>query len=368
MPRGKNKGIHINYRKDRNCWEIREFNQGNRKRHATGFSSRKDAEERLAEIILEKSNPIKNEQEITLGELLAYYVKEHVPTLSRPDTALKAIERLAPFWGNLKLEDIRTSKSKEYVEYRKKEFNSWQKNGGYKTKRTLTDQTVRREIEQLQAAINYAYKDNIITINPYVWKPQKSKAKTLWLTNSEAAALLRTAKNYPRVRDYLPLFILIGLHTGARSEAILNLTWTDINFETNRIDFSTNNKHNKRGANIPIPRQLRHVLIRHRKRGVETGHVIHRDQQPIKSVKTSWASVCKEAGLEEVTPHTMRHTAASWRMQQGVPPALIAKYLGHTTSQMVENTYGHLAPDHLENVANFKNTAPNTAPKLKKAS
>ena len=49
MPRGKNKGIHIKYRDEpkRKCWEVVEYIRGKLKRHATGFSSREDAEENL---------------------------------------------------------------------------------------------------------------------------------------------------------------------------------------------------------------------------------------------------------------------------------------------------------------------------------
>lgn len=53
MPKTNN-GIHIHYRKDRKCWEIREFVNGKRKRHATGLSSREAAEEKLAEVIVQK--------------------------------------------------------------------------------------------------------------------------------------------------------------------------------------------------------------------------------------------------------------------------------------------------------------------------
>ena len=47
------------------------------------------------------------------------------------------------------------------------------------------------------------------------------------LTEREAAALLRTALREPRVRLHLPLFILIGLYTGSRKEAILTLRWLE---------------------------------------------------------------------------------------------------------------------------------------------
>lgn len=352
MPRGKNKGAHVKFRKDRQCWEVVEYTFGKRKRHATGYGSRADAEEKLAEIILRRNAPQKNEQHITLGEIMAYYITEHVPTLPDASTVIKCFDRLIPFWGDLKLDDIRQSKSLEYLEVRKKEFKDWQKKNWKTFERELKPETVKREIEQLQAAIGHAYHRNIISICPYVWRPKGGNARTRWLSKKEAPLLLNEARKYERARDYLPIFILIGLHTGARSKAIFKLRWADIDFASNRIDFTRSYRSsNKKGAVIPIPRRLRGHLLRHRKRGVEMGYVVHIDQKPIKSVKKSFAEICRRAGLEGVTPNTLRHTAASWRIQSGQSSSKVARFLGHSTSQMVETTYGHMATNHLEDVA-----------------
>lgn len=98
---------------------------------------------------------------------------------------------------------------------------------------------------------------------------------------------------------------------------------------------------------MPISKKLLGHLKRHRKYGIETGYVIHINQKRIKSVKTSFKSACIQTGLENVTPHILRHTAISWRMQRRVPSYEIAKLVGHSSPQMIEQVYGHLSPDHL---------------------
>jgi len=347
MPK-KNKGIHIQYRKDRNCWEIREFIGGKRKRHATGFSCRQNAEEKLAEILIQKTTIRKTS---SIGQVLTYYTKEHVPTISRPDVALANLERIIPFWANMKLEDICKSKSLEYYEYRKREYIQWQKMYGQSGDKILSKASVRRELEQLQAAVTFAYKHSVIESNPFIWKPEKSKSRTRWLTRKEAATLIRAARQSEQARDYLPLFILIGIYTGARMTAILKLRWTDVDLENGIIDFTRNDlSEKKKGAKTRIPPRLLWRLRAHKTRGVEIGYVLHINQAPIKNPKKSFKTACKKAELEDVTIHTLRHTCASWLIQKNVSPAKIAKHLGHTSPRMIEQTYGHLSETHLEEI------------------
>ena len=52
----------------------------------------------------------------------------------------------------------------------------------------------------------------------------------------------------------------------------------------------------------------------------------------------------------DVTPHTLRHTAATWLMQNGVPIWEAAGFLG-MSPEMLARVYGHHHPDHLRNAA-----------------
>ena len=349
MPR-KNKGAHIKFRKDRDCWEVVEYISGQIKRHATGFGRRDHAEEKLAEIIFLRSNPIKNQDDGFIGNLIAYYAKEHVPILSRPDVALANMERLIPFWSEIKLSEIRQSVCFEYYDYRKLETERWQKKYGRPIKE-LSKSSVRRELEQLQAIINFSHKNNITTINPFVYKFEKSRPRDRWMTRKEVAGLLWEARKIEQARDYLPLFVLLGIYTGQRMGVILKLKWADVDLNLRIIDFTKYDKSKtKRSAKVRIHRKLLGHLNRAKKRGLELGYVIHRDQNPIKSPKKSFKNACRRAGLVDVTINTMRHTAASWLMQKNVSSPKIAKHLGHSNARMVESTYGHLSADYMDEV------------------
>ena len=82
------------------------------------------------------------------------------------------------------------------------------------------------------------------------------------------------------------------------------------------------------------------------RRGVVTSHFVEWQGTPVKSVKTGFRHAVKLAGLwGKVTPHTLRHTAATWLMQRGVPIWQAAGYLG-MSAEMIERTYGHHHPDY----------------------
>jgi integrase len=65
-------------------------------------------------------------------------------------------------------------------------------------------------------------------------------------------------------------------------------------------------------------------------------------------VKPGLCGPYKDVGLEGVvTPHTLRHTAATWLMQAGVDMWTAAGYLGMTVKTL-ERVYGHHHPGHME--------------------
>ena len=82
-----------------------------------------------------------------------------------------------------------------------------------------------------------------------------------------------------------------------------------------------------------------------------TSHFVEWHGAPVKSVKTGFKHAVKLAGLwGKVTPHTLRHTAATWLMQRGVPIWQAAGYLGMSAA-MIERTYGHHHPDYMRAAA-----------------
>jgi integrase len=56
--------------------------------------------------------------------------------------------------------------------------------------------------------------------------------------------------------------------------------------------------------------------------------------------------VLKRIGAPDASFHTLRHTAASWMVQQGVDLYAVGQVLGHKTPRMTQR-YAHLSPDYM---------------------
>jgi integrase len=164
----------------------------------------------------------------------------------------------------------------------------------------------------LRAAINLAHRNGRLTWPVALELPERPEPKERWLSRKEAAAIIRAART-PQARLYLPHFILIGLYTGRRKEAILSLRWPQVNLEARTINFDIGGRKrtNKKRGIIPIPPRLLPHLHRLRKRGTDLGYVLHINGERIKDIKKGFAAACDRAGIADVTPHTLKHTAAS---------------------------------------------------------
>jgi hypothetical protein len=78
----------------------------------------------------------------------------------------------------------------------------------------------------------------------------------------------------------------------------------------------------------------------------ELGFVISENGERLRDVKRGFASACRRAGLDGVSPHVLRHTCATWLMQRGVPMWEAAGFLG-ISRETPERVYGHYPPEYL---------------------
>lgn len=351
MPR-RNRGPRLVKLPHRDAYYIRWVEAGRSRERSTGTTDLREAETALADFLAARHRAgggPRDPSEFPVVDALILYGEEHAPATASPARVAYAIEALTDFWSGRVLGDISSATCRAYVEHRRKPTVRHPK---HKTAKARTDGTIRRELGVLRAAVNYALRHGRLTRPVTVWLPPPPEGRDRWLTRTEAAALMRAARRDKRTRLHLPLFVLVGLYTGARKEAILSLRWPQVDLDRRVIDFNTPGRRRtaKGRPIIPIPRRLFTFLSRARLRGGEMGYVVNRHGKPVGDVKRAFGSSASRAGLAGVTPHTLRHTAGTWMAQRGVPLFEIAGYLGHSHARTTE-LYAHHHPDYLRRAA-----------------
>jgi len=204
------------------------------------------------------------------------------------------------------------------------------------------DGTIWTEMGLLRNVLSWAVKQGMIDRAPHIERPSKPAPKDRHLTRAEVEKLL-DAPAEPHVR----LAILLMLTTAARVAAVLELTWDRVDLMRGQIDYRTPGATTRKGrAVVPINATLRAALMVARGAAL-SDHVVEWAGKPVASIKRGFARTVSEAGLRDVTPHTLRHTAAVHMAEGGVPMPVIAQYLGHSDSRITEAVYARYSPEHL---------------------
>lgn len=309
---------------------------GKPQRLSTGTRDRGQAERIQARVILSGAAP---GAALTVAEILRAYIDERGPTLAAGKDRLRyPCERIIEFFGAASIGDLTRTKIAAYQAHRREAG--------------ISDGTIHNELTALKAALNHARKDGRIDTVPHIDLPRRPGPRERWLTRDEAHALIGAC-----VTPHIKLFIEIALNTGARSGAILDLTWGQVDLERRLIEFNLPGRRQtaKRRAAVPINDRLLGIMKSARrlavaaadkKTNVKTLAVIVFRGKGVRSIKKAFARAAARAGLGDVTPHTLRHTAATWMAQAGVDLWAVGGVLGHASPQTTAR-YAKHHPDYL---------------------
>ena len=347
MPQ-KRKPPRLYLRQDgpRKSWVIRDGSTNIRT--GCGESETAEAERQLHQYLAEKFQPKRGgrSDEVTIGDVIIVYLDEKAGSTARPKETESALGRLNDFFGAMKVADIRGKTCRAYVEHRGN-------TGG-----------ARRDLEVLRAATNYYHAEHTLDMLPKISLPEKSPPRERWLTRKEVADMIRAARRLKQCGHIIRL-LLIGVYTGTRLSAMLGLQWMPntsggwVDLERGIIHRKAQGErvaHNKRKTPVRIPPRLltflRYWQEADRKRITTTLNVIHYYGDKVIKPHKAFRKVRGEAGLgEDVTPHTLRHTRATWLASAGVDVQEAASSLGLTVDEF-ERTYLHNDPQFQQNAAN----------------
>jgi integrase len=257
-----------------------------------------------------------------LGAIMAAYLveRETRPSIASMREAWKAA---TAFWSAYRPDQITRQLCREYAARR--------------ASQGVKPGTIIKELGTIRSAVNWADKRNGAVFE----MPPAPPPRQRWITKEEAKALIDAATDL-----HVKLFIRLAIATAGRAQAILDLTWDRVDFERGLIALESDRRNGKRRATVPMPNTIRPLLMEAHKFRIGA-HVVEYGGKPVQSVRRAFATAARAAGLSDVTPHTLRHSVASWMACDGVAMAIIAEYLGHSDPAITARVYAKLSPQFM---------------------
>ena len=145
--------------------------------------------------------------------------------------------------------------------------------------------------------------------------------------------------------------IRLLLLTGCRRSEITGLAWSEV--QEDRLVLADS----KTGPRtVPLGSRARDILDRQPRAGSAYVFPSPRDPARPRADLALWYRARREAGIEDVRLHDLRHTMASHAVMNGVPVPVVSRLLGHASVQMTLR-YAHLADRDIEAAAERVGTA-----------
>lgn len=328
-----------------------------------GFTTKRDAKLFLATVDVGKAkgqyiDPTEGRQAVrTFGER---WKSGHLATLkpssrNTMETAWRV--HVEPAWGDRQVASIRPSEVSAWIGklIAGDELNK---------RKPLSAQTVRRASFVLSLALDYALNDGSIATNPARGHrlPAKTRKPTVYLTHQQAE-LLATSSTEP---DLIRFLAYTGLRWGevsALQVRHLDLKKGRMRIESNAVmvkgEIKLGTPKTGEARTVAIPAFLQLPLRRAIKGRPDSAFVFGTDLDPIPRphAQYSWfsraviAAMSADSTFPRVTPHDLRHTAASLAVSAGANVKAVQRMLGHTSAAMTLDVYADLFDDDLDGVA-----------------
>ena len=211
-------------------------------------------------------------------------------------------------------------------------------------KRVLSNRILALLHKMFNLSIQWRWRtDNPVT---GIKKYQEHK-RTRWLQEDELKRFVTTLEIYPN--QIVAHIIRLLLLTGARKHEVLGATWDQFDLEKGVWTKMAHTTKQKKMEHTPLSAAALSILQeikKERKNGSPFLFPGKVDGAPLQNIKKSWATIVKQANLEDFRMHDLRHTYASHLVSSGLSLSIVGKLLGHTQVSTTQR-YAHLADESL---------------------
>ena len=240
--------------------------------------------------------------------------------------ALDQIKWVDPYLGKLYLDEI----NREVID----------KITQTKVKTGVKPATVNKMLEVVRVILNTALHEwEWIDRVPRVRLLKTQNARIRWITKAEASRLLGS------LPEHLRYMVAFSLATGLRRNNVTGLEWSQVDL-TRQVAW-IHGDQSKSGRPIGVPLNSEAIAVLREQLGKHSVYCFTYRGKKVTQVNTkAWRKGLEKAGITIFRWHDLRHTWASWHVQNGTPIYVLQELGGWSEIKMVQR-YAHLAPEHL---------------------
>lgn len=164
-----------------------------------------------------------------------------------------------------------------------------------------------------------------------------------WLTFEEVQRLLKELPYH--LRDMM----IFTLATGLRDSNVTGLQWKDVDMQRQHAFVSAEASKTKKAIAVPLNGDA--MVVLKRRWGQHKTHVFtFRDKPVVRCNNPAWRKALVRAGIKDFRWHDLRHTWASWHVQNGTSLHELQILGGWASYEMVLR-YAHLSSRQLQAAA-----------------
>ena len=223
--------------------------------------------------------------------------------------------------------------------------------------------TINVELALLSRVFSMAVDNQLVEFNPCkrVRRLRASQGRERSLTREEEARLMS------KLYGWAVSLVVLAVGTGMRLGELCQLEWSRVDFERGLI-LVTNTKSG-RDRQVPMSAAVRARLLtlHSRRRGPLVFPAVRDPARPLSgsTVQQVFQRACQKAGVQGLTFHDLRHTAATRMAEAGAHIVDIKAVLGHADIKQTAR-YAHSTLDGARRAVELLQTAPGKVVRIEK--
>jgi len=349
--------------------------EGKQKRKAFYGKTRQEVQKKMTAALNDiNSNTYTEPSKLTLEKWLNTWFNEYAVNSIKQSTRFSyetfITKHINPIIGKVKLQNLRPNIIQKF-------YNNKLENGRLDGKGGLSPKTIKNMHVMLHEALEQALKNGLVTRNVTnaVTLPKITKKEMRVLTVDEQNRLLKICNN-----ENNGIFIILALSTGMRLGEILGLKWKDIDFENkllkvkrtvNRLKNYNKEINSKTALIVNSPKTenstriipLNDITLKYLKsfqifqqekflkidiqinnESFVFSNIFGNTGEP-KTYQDIFIKLAKQANIDNVHIHCLRHTFATRALEEGIPAKTVSEILGHANVSTTLDLYSHVLLD-----------------------